>query len=769
VSESGEGTPTLELPLSTFFVKATLKALTDGLGLRTVEDLLQHYPRRYAERGALTDLASLRVGELVTVMAEVKSARVRPMRQRAGRILEVVVTDGHGSLTLTFFNQAWRERELQVGRSGLFAGKVGEYRGVRQLANPDYELIDEVPTPSVVDDLAVADDAVTVDRALDAVAGFASALIPVYPATAALPSWKVAACVRQVLDVLGEVPDPVPEVVRAGEGLMDLGRAYRLVHRPESRADWQAAQARLRFDEAFVLQVVLARRRVALDALRARPRPTSPDGLLAAFDARLPFELTAGQVEVGETLARDLASERPMNRLLQGEVGSGKTVVALRAMLAVVDAGGQAVLLAPTEVLAQQHHRSITELLGPMAERGMLGGEEHATQVALVTGSQTAAVRRKALLDVASGDAGIVVGTHALLEDTVQLVDLGLVVVDEQHRFGVEQRDALRFKAGASGAGGGEVVPHMLVMTATPIPRTVAMTVFGDLEVSTLTELPRGRAPIQTFVVPSAEAPHYLARTWERVREEVAAGRQAFVVCPRIGGEGPEPDLDLADAPRDEADAADGDATPVARRPPVAVVDVAAELADGPLAGLRIDVLHGRLTPDIKEGVMRRFVAGEIDVLVATTVVEVGVDVPNASAMVVLDADRFGVSQLHQLRGRVGRGSAPSICLLVTDAPPETQARERLDAVAATTDGFELSRVDLAQRREGNVLGAAQSGSRSSLKLLSVLDDEDVIVRAREAARTVVEGDPDLTAHVELARELDRLLRDDRADYLEKS
>jgi ATP-dependent DNA helicase RecG len=436
--------------------------------------------------------------------------------------------------------------------------------------------------------------------------------------------------------------------------------------------------------------------------------------------------------------------------LLQGEVGSGKTVVALRAMLAVVDAGGQAALLAPTEVLAQQHHRTICELLGPLAQAGELGGADVATRVAWLTGSQSAAARRANSLDAASGAAGIVVGTHALIQENVQFADLGLVVVDEQHRFGVEQRDALR--------GKGQLPPHLLVMTATPIPRTVAMTVFGDLETSTLSELPAGRSPIQTTVVPLADHPDWFDRIWARVREEVAAGRQGYVVCARIGGD----DKD------DEPPAYDDD-TETERRRAAAVVDVLPLLTAGPLAGLRVEMLHGQLPTEVKDDVMRRFVRGEIDVLVATTVIEVGVDVPNATAMVVLDADRFGVSQLHQLRGRIGRGQHAGLCLLVTEAAVGTPARERVDGVGATSDGFALARLDLEQRREGDVLGAAQSGSRSSLRLLRLLRDEDVIAAAREEARRLVEEDPTLSRYDALVDAVRELLETERADYLDKA
>ncbi|HEY5186948.1 MAG TPA: ATP-dependent DNA helicase RecG [Actinomycetes bacterium] len=718
----------------------TAQTLSKKLGIETVGDLLRHYPRRYAERGELTDLASLRVDDDVTVMADIASAKLHRMKNRPGTRLQVVVTDGRGYLTLTFFDkrdQRWRERELRPGRRGLFAGKVSVFNGARQLTHPEYLLVDE------------GDDGDEVDA--QAAAAFAHALIPVYPATAGFPSWRVAKAVQPALDVLGELPDPVPDDVRERRGLVGLAEALRLVHRPETRAEVASARRRLVYEEAFVLQTELARRRAATAALPAVARRRVAGGLVDAFDARLPFTLTDGQQAVAAQLERDLAMVHPMHRLLQGEVGSGKTVLALRAMLTVVDAGGQAALLAPTEVLAQQHYRSVLALLGPLAERGLLGGADVGTRVVLLTGSSGAATRREGLLQVASGDAGLVIGTHALLEERVGFFDLGLVVVDEQHRFGVEQRAAL--------SGKGAQPPHVLVMTATPIPRTVAMTVFGDLEVSTLTELPRGRSPIATHVVP-ADRPRFVERSWERVREEVAAGHQAYVVCPRIG-DSPDPDDVSPDGDEPEGGPAS--------RPPRAVTEVAPELAEGPLAGLRLEVLHGRLPSDVKDDVMRRFAAGQVDVLVATTVVEVGVDVPNATTMVVMDADRFGVSQLHQLRGRVGRGAAPGLCLLVTDQPEASPARERLDSVAATLDGFVLSRLDLEQRREGDVLGSSQHGRRSSLRLLSVLRDEDTIADAREDAAGVVAADPDLDGHPALRTALAQYVDDERAEFLEKA
>jgi ATP-dependent DNA helicase RecG len=717
--------------LTKVFDRRTANALAAGLDIHTAGDLMRHYPRRYAERGELTDLHSLRLDEQVTVLAMVETVTTRRMKTRRGGITEVVVTDGRSRLVLTFFNQPWRERDLQPGRIGLFAGTVGVYQRHRQLAHPEYVLL-----PEGSDVTAAAEE-------------FADELIPVYPATASMATWKISRCVRVVLDTLGAVPDPIPPPIRRQWGLMDAAAALRTVHRPASREDVERARHRLRFEEAFVLQVELARRRESAAALPAIARKPAPGGLLDAFDARLPFRLTAGQIRVGEEIAADIARNHPMHRLLQGEVGTGKTVVALRAMLAVVDTGGQAVLLAPTEVLAQQHHRSLTELLGPLAARGQLGGSDTGTRVALLTGSLGAPARRDALHLTASGEAGIVVGTHALLEEQVQFADLGLVVVDEQHRFGVEQRAALASR------DSGDTRPHVLVMTATPIPRTVAMTVFGDLWVSTLSELPAGRADVVTHVVPVDEKPHFLERAWQRVREEVALGHQVYIVCPRIGGEVPEADAEVID---DETG-----------RRPIAVLDVAEMLRDGPLAGLDIEVLHGRLPSDAKDRAMRRFARGEAPVLVATTVVEVGVDVATASTMIVMDADRFGVSQLHQLRGRVGRSDIPGLCLLVTAIPEGSPARERLHAVAGTRDGFALARIDLEQRREGDVLGAAQSGRRSSLRLLSVIHDENVILAAREAASLYVTDDPELRRWAPLADAVSELAGDERADYLEKA
>ncbi|MCL7491047.1 DEAD/DEAH box helicase [Streptomyces sp. MCA2] len=1008
----------LDEPLKKILGGTTAKVLAEHLDLQTVGDLLHHYPRRYAERGELTRLADLPLDEHVTVVAQVADARVMKFNGGRGQRLEVTLTDGSGRLRLVFFGKGIHKphKDLLPGRRAMFAGKVSVFHHKLQLAHPEYELLDGDGSGA------------------DAVSAFASQLLPIYPACQQMASWKIAKAVDAVLPSAQDAVDPLPGALREGRELVPLTEALLKIHRPATKADIAAARDRLKWDEAFVLQVALARRRLAETELPAVARTLVAGGILDAFDAKLPFTLTDGQQKVSREIFDDLATEHPMHRLLQGEVGSGKaqpldalvltprgfrpmgemtvgtevvvpsgelavvdgvfpqgerevwrlvlsdgsavecddehlwivgargtgeqvrttrelrgdlleadgrpkwsiaaatpvdleggedrpldpygvgraladgsggrpadrvpsayrnaplkdrlavvqglmdaggqpagdaavyrsaagpqagdlawlvrslggraelhpvqdgvydvsvalpaayppfrdqvpepavtrgdaagpeggagfrrtvraieyvgrkpvqcisvrhpghayvtdhftvthnTMVALRAMLGVVDSGGQAAMLAPTEVLAQQHHRSITEMMGELAEGGMLGGAEKGTKVVLLTGSMGAAARRQALLDLVTGEAGIVVGTHALIEDKVQFHDLGLVVVDEQHRFGVEQRDALR--------GKGKQPPHLLVMTATPIPRTVAMTVFGDLETSVLDQLPAGRSPIATHVVPAKDKPHFLARAWERVREEVAAGHQGYVVCPRIGDEeetpkGAKKAAGSKGAAAKESSPEDAEE----KRPPLAVLDIAEQLARGPLDGLRVAVLHGRMAPDDKDDVMRRFAAGELDVLVATTVIEVGVNVPNATAMVIMDADRFGVSQLHQLRGRVGRGTAPGLCLLVSEMPEASPARARLAAVAGTLDGFELSRIDLEQRREGDVLGQAQSGVRSSLRMLAVIDDEEVIAAAREEATALVAADPGLTGFPELRIALSALLDEEREQYLDK-
>jgi ATP-dependent DNA helicase RecG len=728
--------------------KARQEGITERLGLRTIGDLLRHFPRRYLETRSLSAIEELREGELLTVVGEIRSSHSRSYRdRRTGRQAyrqEVVLRTEGPDLQMSFFAQQahvgrFNEKRFTPGRRGIFMGKAGTFRGQWQLTNPQMVLFGDEGDAS--EDLAAL--------SLETI----GPLYPIYPATRDVESWDLQKAIS-FARMIDEVPELLPERLRRDYGILDARRAIDLVHAPETWADVRRAQHRYRFEEALVTQLVLGRRRRAVRATGAKPRTGGDGALLTAFDAQLPFRLTAGQREIGAQIEEDLAHPYPMNRLLQGEVGSGKTLVALRAMLRVVDSGGQAALLAPTEVLAQQHHRSITALLGELAPGGMMGG----AGVELLTGSMTKTQRAEPLSRLAVGESGIVIGTHALLEDPVQFFDLGMVVVDEQHRFGVEQRSALTDKAGSP--------PHILVMTATPIPRTVAMTVFGDLEVSTLTELPAGRAPIQTNVVPLPEAPSWMDRVWQRVREEVDKGHQAYVVCPRISSDDTE-QVSVDTSFWEYIGAEDGEQP--TSWPLRAVEDLVVELAEGPLAGLRVAKLHGRMTPDEKDRTMRAFAAGEIDVLVSTTVIEVGVDVANATTMVLMDADRFGISQLHQLRGRIGRGGLPGLCLLVSHAEVGSAARDRLEAVAATTDGFELSRVDLEQRREGDVLGRSQSGYRSSLQNLKVLRDEDTIVAAREAAEQLLDEDETLSDHPLLAESVVVMEASRESDFMEKS
>ena len=722
----------LDQPLAAVLGGRAVAPLRKAFGLETVGDLLAHYPRRYARRGELTDLSRLPVGETVTIVGEVLSVQDRPMRAKRGSLLVVTIGDANGTLTLTFFNQQWRAKELHRGARGTFSGKVTDYRGARQLTHPDYELFD-----------AEAGGASEIDG--EAARAWAQQPIPIYPATASLPSWKIRRAIDEVLESMPVLDDPIPDAVRTPRNLLTFDEALRWAHQPSEDGQWRAALETLRFHEAFVLQVALLRERAKLREAAAVPRVPKPGGLLERFDARLEFELTDDQVTVGGEVAADLAAAVPMNRLLQGEVGSGKTLVALRAMLAVADSGGQSALLAPTEVLAAQHVRSIAQVLGPELSEQL--------RPTLITGQLPLADRRKATLAAVSGTAHIVVGTHALLGDKTAFFDLGLVVIDEQHRFGVEQREALRLKA--------QTPPHVLVLTATPIPRTVAMTVFGDLDVSTIRTLPRGRQPIESFVVPLAEKPGWESRVWERLAEELAKGRQGFVVAPAIDAKGGDTEFTEADS--------EPDAEAAAR--PLRNVTETLELvrAHPLLKSARIEALHGRLPSEEKDRIMRAFAAGDLDVLVATTVIEVGVDVPNASVMVVLDADRFGVSQLHQLRGRVGRGTEPGLALLVTHAEEQSLARDRVDAVAATLDGFELAQVDLELRHEGDVLGSVQSGGRSSLRLLRVAKDGDLILEARGLAEQLLETDPLLAKHPALAEALDRRLDVRERDFLAKN
>ncbi|WP_018155474.1 ATP-dependent DNA helicase RecG [Demetria terragena] len=722
---------------------AAAKKLSKHRGLETVGDLLDFLPRRYVDARRMGELAEFSRGEHVVLVANVVSATTRPMRQRRGKMLEAVVEDGQGErVSLVFFSAYGHETRLRPGVRALCRGELQTYRQSWQLAHPDYVLLDDEDEGDVYRD----------------------GLVPLYKTVKQVSDLNLTKAMRLIFEQLDLGPDPVPQELREQHDLVTQAEAYRMLHLPADLAEVERARHRLRYDEALVVQTVLAQRRAKSRSEQSTPRLATPGGLLAAFDEQLPFVLTAGQKVVAEEIAADMAGEHPMHRLLQGEVGSGKTVVALRAMLAAIDSGAQAALLAPTEVLAQQHERSIRALLGSLGQRGMLGGDDRGTQVALLTGSMTKKQREKVLLDIVTGPVGIVVGTHALIEKNVMFADLGLVVVDEQHRFGVEQRDALRDKAIRA--------PHLLVMTATPIPRTVAMTTFGDMDTSTLSELPKGRQPIATHVVPALDRPAWLTRAWEKVAEEVAEGHQAYVVCPRIGDE-PVDDPELtalermwnaADSEGDEPE----DEAPL--RPMRGVLEVLDDLRQRPeLRGLRVEMLHGRLPAEEKDAVMAAFTRGEIDVLVATTVIEVGVDVPNATVMVLMDADRFGISQLHQLRGRVGRGEGGGLCLLVTESENEASL-DRLHRVAATTDGFALADLDLELRREGDVLGASQSGRRSQLRLLRLTHREDIalIEQARTDATDLVTKDASLMSWPGLEAMVGERLDETQAAFLER-
>lgn len=820
-------------PLADYLGATLAKSFKTHLGLETVGQALDYYPRKYLPRGELTPFSSLVEGAEATIVARVVRVTTRQMASRRGSITEITITDqldqvgqpepawqppnpnayrgatppasytrgytnprlhggaggstdtqlpgahpsyqlgdifggyapepysltASGTMTLSFFNAWTAARDIHEGDQVMFSGKVGSYRGEITLTNPHYAVI-------AGKELAATPGASA--EAIERAAARASAPIPVYKASPKFPTDKVAAAIETLIERINlkELEDPVPFTVRKSRKIPSLEWTYRAVHTPDTEETWRAAHHSLRYREAFVLQAALARIRAARAAHQTVARPYVEGGFADALLEALPYQLTEGQQAVGAEIRSDLASSSPMNRLLQGDVGSGKTVVALRAMLQVADNGAQSAMLAPTEVLAEQHYRSVCEILGDMlAPQDSSGSAGAGVRVVLLTASLKTKAKREALLAIASGEADIVIGTHALLGDSVTFADLGLVVVDEQHRFGVEQRDALR--------GPGGELPHRLVMTATPIPRTVAMTVFGDLDTSVLDQLPAGRQKITTHVVPLAEHPRWADRIWARAREEIDAGHQVYVVVPKIGG---------ADTPGDAeagqtlfgaggltgkglgSQAAAGES---ARGSLASVESTLEELEDVPaLAGVRIEGLHGRMDTAEKNRVMTEFSAGRIDLLVSTTVIEVGVNVPNATLMIIMDADRFGISGLHQLRGRIGRGSLPGTCLLVTKQPADGVSRERLAAVAATTDGFELSRVDLEQRREGDILGAAQSGKKSTLKLLRALTDAKLIERARQDAFGIIEADPTLAKHPDLARTIDRALDADREAFL---
>lgn len=723
------------------------KKLEEQFGIVTVDDLLRHYPRKYSDGMAVRqegEALDLDEGQHVTFVDTIADAVAKPMRPQPGKrprkYLKVTLRDRRPQVTATFFNADWMIKDLEKGTRVMLSGEVSFFRNTMQLTHPAFLVLQsasgrQIGTKSMK---AIAGDA----DPEDVLAAFERDFFPIYPASAKVQSWDVYACVRQVLDVLDPIEDPLPEAVRRRWNLCSEDEALRGIHLAERVEDRERARARLIYDEAIGLEWALITRRYETLSDAGPPAPRRDAGLRAALERQLPFDLTTGQADVLDVVSRELALQRPMHRMLQGEVGSGKTIVAVLAMAQVVDAGYQCALLAPTEVLAAQHARSIRDVLGPLAQAGELSGVDGATRVALLTGSMSAAQKKQARAEIASGAAGIVIGTHALIQEGVDFHDLGFVVVDEQHRFGVEQRDRLRAKA----TGG--LTPHLLVMTATPIPRTVALTVYGDLETSALRELPRGRQPITTNTIFMREKKAWVQRAWQRIREEVDAGRQAYVVASRI----------------DESDKEDPNQT---GPPATTVIELLEHLRHGPLEGLRIGLMHGRLSGDEKDAVMTAFRGGELDVLVCTTVIEVGVDVPNATVMFVMDADRFGVSQLHQLRGRIGRGQHPSLCLLATNMSEGSKAGERLRAVASTLDGFELADLDLRERREGDVLGLNQSGNPITLKLLSLLDHREIIEAARDFAEAAYLDDPG--SHRGLALLAAPFTGTDRVEYLDKA
>ncbi|WP_094285563.1 ATP-dependent DNA helicase RecG [Mycobacterium lehmannii] len=717
--------------------------LAEHFGIHTVNDLLRHYPRKYSdEMTTVGEGEELEEGVHVTFVDVITKAELRRTNRQPQREY-LVVTLGHRKpkVTATFFNVKYLKKQLVEGAKVMLSGEVGYFNGVMQLTHPAFLVLHETGGVRGSKSLkAIAEASGATGE--DLLAAFERDFFPIYPANKKVQTWEIYACVRQVLDVLDPITEPLPKAFLRQHGLITEDQALRAIHTAQRSAERDAAVARLTYDEAIGLQWALVNRRHG-DLSESGPvAQRRDDGLVAAMCEQLPFELTDGQKEVLDVVSGELESTRPMNRMLQGEVGSGKTIVSVLAMLQMVDAGYQCALLAPTEVLAAQHARSIGAVLGPLALAGQLGGMDGATRIALLTGSMTAQQKRAVRDEVAGGAAGIVIGTHALLQDAVEFHRLGMVVVDEQHRFGVEQRDRLRSKAPAG------ITPHLLVMTATPIPRTVALTHYGDLETSTLRELPRGRQPITTNTVFLSEHPRWLDRVWQRITEEVSQGRQAYVVASRID--------------ENDKSAKDKEGGP----PPITVVELFARLSRGPLAGLRLGLMHGRLPSDEKDAVMAAFRAGEIDVLVCTTVIEVGVDVPNATVMVVMDADRFGISQLHQLRGRIGRGQHPSLCLLVTKLPQGSKAGARLTAVASTLDGFKLADLDLYERQEGDVLGFNQSGRAITLRFLSLQEHLDIIVTAREFCARLYENDPDNPGMAALAAPF---VETDRVEFLDKA
>ncbi|MEZ2122114.1 MULTISPECIES: ATP-dependent DNA helicase RecG [unclassified Corynebacterium] len=671
--------------------KTVAGSLEKAFGYTTVDELLLHFPRAWSHHGAGVNVDDSEVGDTVTCVGTVISAKTG-YTSTGKQMHRIMISDGSNALSATFFQAKLPARQLKTGVRAMFSGKLRIYRGQAEISHPAYVILPEPGRKQfATGSLRTLGEFGSPEELEELLSQLE--YLAVYPARKGATSWALLGAVNAVLTQTPPIPEPLDAVP---EGMVGFDEAVRGIHQPDDRGPEPFIE-RLKYNEALSLALVMALRRADVSARIAPACPEHAEGQQASMLANLPFPLTEGQQAVNSVISAELSAPVPMSRLLQGEVGSGKTIVALLAMLQVVDSGKQCALLAPTEVLAIQHARSITTTL---MEAGV------PATVTVLTGSMPTARRRQALLDIVSGQTDIVVGTHALIQDTVEFFDLGLVIVDEQHRFGVEQRDRLRV------VGRDGITPHLLVMTATPIPRTIAMTAFGDLMVSTLRELPGGRRPISSAVVPGAK-PAWVNRAWERIREEVAAGHQAFVVCPRIDGEG-------------------------------GVTETFETLSTQIFPELTVGLLHGRMHPEDKDEVMSDFAAGGIDVLVSTTVIEVGIDVPNATVMYIRESENFGVSQLHQLRGRVGRGGHASLCLLHTDQPEDSRSFARITAVAATSDGFRLAELDLRSRQEGDVLGTAQSGGRRRVQFLDLIDDAPVIERASRDAAALVERNREL-------------------------
>ena len=735
---SEQETPAAEDPLKKVLGRVAGK-LEKKFGLQTTLDLLYFFPRRYHELGELTSFSQLTLGEEQSVIAQIADSSRR--RTRGGKwMLSLQLSDGENLMDAVFWAKSqhlinWMSTQMQVGQTKLFSGRPSLYRGRLQLSHPSYQEVS--------------------DENLDVTSNQAAKVQaqrpePIYPAKVGLPTWTTQKAIAVVLDQLKfrPLPDPLPAEIRKEQGLLEINTALEQIHHPQTRADYQAARSRFRYEEAFVLQAALAERRQEL-AEDAPVLKELPGGFTERVAASLPFALTDFQQQALADIGERLQSPRPMNLLLQGDVGSGKTVVSLLVMLRAVDGGRQGIFMAPTEVLVHQHFSTLTGLLGEYAQPGgfTLRGTE-GVPIYRLTSSMPTAEKNRTLDALKTGQPALIVGTHALLSQRVMLTSPGVVVIDEQHKFGVRQRDRLR--QAESGT------PHLLVMTATPIPRSVAMTSFGDLDLLTLKGMPPGRTKVETFRVDTANRT-WTARTWQRAAEEIAAGHRVFVVCPAIN------------PGSTSADGAEGEEGEDAREPIANVSDTVSQLRSLPaLKGIEIGILHGQMSAEEKDQAMADFTAGRTPLLVATTVIEVGVDVPEATMMVILDADRFGLAQLHQLRGRIGRGKFGGVCLVWSRVQPDTLASRRLDAFTKTTDGFELAAFDLQLRESGDILGDSQSGRASSLKILDLLADEEVISQARKDAKHLVAGDPHLQQHQVLQQAIARRVSEEEQEFLER-